>query len=67
VGPEDEAAASAELEPPNLSGLANGILQQMIQPIAYGAVGLILAAPLTSAVTRIAADLARDRAETVTT
>jgi putative heme transporter len=59
--------------------LANGILQQMVQPIAYGAalgihplavlivtiaggalfgaVGLILAAPLTSAVTRIAADL----------
>jgi predicted PurR-regulated permease PerM len=59
--------------------LANGILQQMIQPIAYGAalgihplavlivtiaggalfgaVGLILAAPLTSAATRIAADL----------
>jgi putative heme transporter len=64
--------------------LANGILQQMIQPIAYGAAlgihplavlivtiaggalfgaaGLILAAPLTSAVTRIAADLARERA-----
>jgi predicted PurR-regulated permease PerM len=62
--------------------LANGILQQMIQPIAYGAalgihplavlivtiaggalfgaVGLILAAPLTAAVTRIAADLSRD-------
>jgi putative heme transporter len=61
--------------------LANGILQQMIQPIAYGAalgihplavlivtiaggalfgaVGLILAAPLTSAITRIAADLSR--------
>src|SRR4051794_9168046 len=60
--------------------LANGILQQMIQPIAYGAalgihplavlivtiaggalfgaVGLILAAPVTSAATRIAADLA---------
>jgi predicted PurR-regulated permease PerM len=59
--------------------LANGLLQQMVQPIAYGAalgihplavlivtigggalfgaVGLILAAPLTSAVTRIAADL----------
>jgi predicted PurR-regulated permease PerM len=64
--------------------LANGILQQMVQPIAYGAalgihplavlivtvaggalfgaVGLILAAPLTSAATRIAADLSRDRA-----
>jgi predicted PurR-regulated permease PerM len=61
--------------------LANGILQQMIQPIAYGAalgihplavlivtiaggslfgaVGLILAAPLTAAATRIAADLSR--------
>ena len=61
--------------------LANGILQQMVQPIAmgaalgihplavlivtiaggalFGAVGLILAAPLTSAVTRIAADLSR--------
>jgi putative heme transporter len=64
--------------------LANGILQQMVQPIAmgaalgihplavlvvtiaggalFGAVGLILAAPLTSAATRIAADLTRDRA-----
>jgi putative heme transporter len=63
--------------------LANGILQQMIQPIAYGAalgihplavlivtiaggalfgaVGLVLAAPITSAATRITADLARDR------
>jgi putative heme transporter len=63
--------------------LANGLLQQMVQPIAYGAalgihplavlivtiaggslfgaVGLILAAPLTAAVTRIAADLARER------
>ena len=62
--------------------LANGILQQMVQPIAYGtalgihplavlivtiaggalfgAVGLILAAPLTSAVTRIATDLSRE-------
>ena len=61
--------------------LANGILQQMIQPIAYGAalgihplavlivtiaggalfgaVGLILAAPVTAAATKIAADLAR--------
>jgi putative heme transporter len=64
--------------------LANGILQQMVQPIAmgaalgihplavlvvtigggalFGAVGLILAAPLTSAATRIAADLTRARA-----
>ena len=61
--------------------LANGILQQMIQPIAFGAalgihplavlivtiaggslfgmIGLVLAAPLTSAATHIAADLAR--------
>ncbi|MBN1530493.1 MAG: AI-2E family transporter [Thermoleophilaceae bacterium] len=59
--------------------LANGILQQMVQPFAmgaalgihplavlvvtiaggalFGAAGLILAAPLTSAATRIAADL----------
>src|SRR4051794_6133072 len=59
--------------------LANGILQQLIQPVAYGAalgihplavlvvtiaggalfgaVGLILAAPVTAAATRIAADL----------
>jgi putative heme transporter len=65
--------------------LANGLLQQMVQPIAmgaalgihplavlvvtigggalFGAVGLILAAPLTSAATRIASDLARARAE----
>jgi predicted PurR-regulated permease PerM len=63
--------------------LANGILQQMIQPIAYGAalgihplavlivtiaggslfgtIGLILAAPLTSAIVRISSDLARAR------
>src|SRR5215212_1012645 len=60
--------------------LANGILQQMIQPIAYGAalgihplavlittiaggslfgtIGLVLAAPLTSAVVKISSDLA---------
>jgi predicted PurR-regulated permease PerM len=59
--------------------LANGVLQQLVQPFAYGAAldihplavlivtigggalfgaaGLILAAPLTSAVVRIAADL----------
>jgi predicted PurR-regulated permease PerM len=64
--------------------LANGILQQMIQPIAYGAalgihplavlivtiaggclfgtIGLILAAPLTSAIVKISADLGRARA-----
>src|SRR5215211_442285 len=63
--------------------LANGILQQLVQPFAYGAalgihplavlivtigagalfgaVGLILAAPLTAAAVRIAADLARAR------
>ena len=66
--------------------LANGVLQQMVQPFAmgaalgihplavlivtigggalFGAVGLVLAAPLTSAVVRISADLARARAET---
>jgi predicted PurR-regulated permease PerM len=65
--------------------LANGILQQLIQPSAYGAalgihplavlivtiaggslfgaVGLILAAPLTAAATRIAADLSGARAD----
>jgi predicted PurR-regulated permease PerM len=64
--------------------LANGLLQQMVQPIAYGAAlgihplavlvvtiaggalfgaaGLILAAPVTSALTRIATDLAGDEA-----
>ncbi len=64
--------------------LANGILQQMIQPIAFGAalgihplavlivtiaggalfgmIGLVLAAPLTSAATHIATDLAQARA-----
>jgi predicted PurR-regulated permease PerM len=64
--------------------LANGILQQLIQPIAYGAAlgihplavlvvtigggalfgaaGLILAAPLTSAIVRISQDLAKARA-----
>jgi len=65
--------------------LANGILQQMVQPFAmgtalgihplavlivtiaggalFGAIGLILAAPVVSAVTRIVADLSRARAE----
>lgn len=65
--------------------LANGVLQQIVQPFAYGAAlgihplavlivtigggalfgaaGLILAAPLTSAAVRISADLARARAE----
>ena len=68
--------------------LANGILQQLIQPIAFGAalgihplavlvvtiaggslfgmIGLVLAAPLTSAATHIAADLARARVEEAT-
>ncbi len=63
--------------------LANGILQQLVQPIAYGAalgihplavlvvtiaggalfggVGLILAAPLTAAATKVATDFARAR------
>jgi predicted PurR-regulated permease PerM len=63
--------------------LANGALQQVVQPIAFGAtlginplvvlivtiaggslfgmVGLILAAPLTSAATHIAADVAAAR------
>ena len=65
--------------------LANGALQQLIQPIAYGAalgihplavlivtiaggalfgtIGLIVAAPLTSAAVKISADLARARTE----
>jgi predicted PurR-regulated permease PerM len=64
--------------------LANGALQQMIQPLAYGAalgihplavlivtiaggalfgtIGLVLAAPLTSAATHISADIARAHA-----
>jgi predicted PurR-regulated permease PerM len=66
--------------------LANGVLQQLVQPIAYGAalgihplavlvvtiaggalfgaVGLILAAPVTAAMTRIAVDLSRAPAAT---
>jgi predicted PurR-regulated permease PerM len=64
--------------------LANGVLQQLVQPVAYGTalgihplavlivtiaggslfgtIGLILAAPLTSAAVHISADLARARA-----
>jgi predicted PurR-regulated permease PerM len=64
--------------------LANGVLQQVVQPFAYGAalgihplavlivtigagalfgaVGLVLAAPLTAAVVRISADLSRAEA-----
>ena len=63
--------------------LANGALQQLVQPVAYGTalgihplavlivtiaggsmfgtIGLILAAPLTSAAVHISADLARAR------
>jgi len=66
--------------------LANGVLQQMVQPLAMGAalgihplavliltigggalfgmIGLVLAAPLASAIVRIIADLARARAAT---
>jgi predicted PurR-regulated permease PerM len=76
-GPETALAMAV------ISLLANGALQQMIQPIAFGAtldvhplgvlivtiaggalfgaVGLILAAPLTSAALRVSADLARAR------
>ena len=65
--------------------LSNGPLQQLVQPVAYGAalgirplavlvvtiaggalfgaVGLILAPPITSAAVRISADLARARTE----
>jgi putative heme transporter len=65
--------------------LANGALQQMIQPIAFGAtlgihplavlivtisggalfgtIGLVLAAPITSAIVHVSADLARARAK----
>jgi putative heme transporter len=65
--------------------IANGLLQQFVQPFAmgtalglhplavlvvtiaggalFGTVGLILAAPLTSAVVRISADLGQARAE----
>jgi putative heme transporter len=64
--------------------LSNGPLQQIVQPVAYGAalglhplavlvltiaggalfgtVGLILAAPIASAIVRISADLSRARA-----
>jgi putative heme transporter len=68
--------------------LSNGPLQQIVQPVAYGAalglhplavlvltiaggalfgtVGLILAAPIASAIIRISADLSRARAEPAT-
>jgi putative heme transporter len=66
--------------------LSNGPLQQIVQPVTYGAalglhplavlvvtiaggavfgtVGLILAAPVTSAIVRISADLSRAKDET---
>jgi putative heme transporter len=68
--------------------LSNGPLQQIVQPVAYGAalglhplavlvltiaggalfgtVGLILAAPIASAIVRISADLSRARVEAAT-
>jgi len=68
--------------------LANGTLQQIVQPIAFGAtldmhplailivtiaagslfgtIGLVLAAPLTSAALRVSGDLARARARATT-
>jgi predicted PurR-regulated permease PerM len=79
VGPEAAVAMGI------ISLLANGVLQQLVQPIAYGAalgihplavlivtigagalfgaVGLILAAPVTSALSHIAADHAAARAQ----
>ena len=78
------AGADAALGMVIVQLLANGVLQQMVQPFAmgaalgihplavlivtiaggalFGAIGLILAAPLTSAGLRIAADIARARA-----
>jgi predicted PurR-regulated permease PerM len=77
------AGSDAAIAMAVLALLANGLLQQMVQPIAYGAAlgihplavlivtiaggslfgaaGLILAAPLTSAATRIASDLSTVR------
>jgi predicted PurR-regulated permease PerM len=68
--------------------LANGLLQNILQPIAFGAtlglnplvvlivtigagalfgmIGLVLAAPLTSAAVHISADLARARTAALT-
>jgi predicted PurR-regulated permease PerM len=78
LGAEGPEAAAAMIV---VQLLANGVLQQLVQPFAYGAalgihplavlvvtigggalfgaVGLILAAPMTAAATRIAADLSR--------
>jgi predicted PurR-regulated permease PerM len=80
TGSETDAAVMAVV-----ALLANGVLQQIVQPIAYGAtlklnplvvlvvtigggalfgmVGLVLAAPLTSAVASIIGKLAASRAE----
>ena len=82
AGPEEAGAMVV------IQLLSNGPLQQIIQPVAYGAalglhplavlvltiaggalfgtVGLILAAPIASAIVRVSADLARarDQAET---
>jgi putative heme transporter len=80
------AGADAAAAMIGIQVIANGPLQQLVQPIAlgaalgihplavlivtiaggslFGAVGLILAAPLTSAATRISADLASARAQT---
>src|SRR5919197_3387664 len=77
-GPETALAMAV------ISLLANGPLQQLVQPIAFGAtldmhplgilivtiaagslfgsIGLVLAAPLTSAALRVSGDLARSRA-----
>jgi predicted PurR-regulated permease PerM len=81
LGSEGAAAAGAMAV---IALLANGVLQQLVQPIAYGTalgihplavlivtiaggslfgtIGLILAAPLTSAAVHISGDLARARA-----
>ena len=78
VGPETAVALAVVIL------LANGIFQQLVQPVAYGAalglhplavlivtiaagalfgtIGLILGAPLTSAVVKITADIAAGRA-----
>jgi putative heme transporter len=80
-GSGTEAAAAMIV----LQLLANGVLQQLVQPFAmgaalgihplavlivtiaggslFGAVGLILAAPITAAAVRISADLSRARAQ----
>ena len=79
AGPEEAGAMVA------VQLLSNGPLQQIVQPVAYGAalglhplavlvltiaggalfgtVGLILAAPIASAIVRISADLSRARGE----